>query len=173
MVMGCYGHWHQPDLQALIEQSSTYYGIVWPCPPAPFHVLTVCLKDPQLPERWTWRKTRQPPRKGRFRTCWFDDSCPNAGVKIHRTAELIGIPLRSLSGGNGLKEGIIELQGRAQKVDVVSPAPRGGSLRQSAARGGGVGPFHYSWRQNKPELLPAPRGKAETDLEVSLACPWC
>jgi prolyl-tRNA synthetase len=113
MVMGCYGIGISRTLQAVIEQSHDGDGIVWPWPVAPFHVL-VCVLDPRLPEAMDLAKKLAAAAEREGADVLIDDRVERPGVKF-KDADLIGIPLRLTVGGQGLKEGVIELKSRASK----------------------------------------------------------
>ncbi len=117
--MGCYGIGISRTLQAIIEQSHDGDGIVWPWNAAPFHVL-VCVLDPQLAEAMELAKKLAAAAEQAGAEVLVDDRAERPGVKF-KDADLIGIPLRLTIGGKGLKEGIVELKGRAQKEVVKVP----------------------------------------------------
>lgn len=119
MVMGCYGIGISRTLQAVIEQSHDNDGIVWPWAIAPFQVL-ICVLDPQLPEAMELARKIGAVAEQGGADVLIDDRAERPGVKF-KDADLIGIPLRIVIGGKGLKEGIVELKVRTQKDAAKIP----------------------------------------------------
>ena len=68
----------------------------------------------------------------------WDDRDERPGVKF-KDADLIGIPLRIVIGGKGLKEGVIELKPRAskevQKIAVADAPAKVAELVRAHAQG--------------------------------------
>jgi prolyl-tRNA synthetase len=119
MVMGCYGIGVSRTMQAVIEQSHDNDGIVWPWNVAPFQVL-ICVLDPQLPEMMDLAKKIAAAAENAGGDVLIDDRVERPGVKF-KDADLIGIPLRLTIGSKGLKDGIVEMKWRAQKVVAKVP----------------------------------------------------
>jgi len=111
MVMGCYGIGVSRTAAAAIEQNNDESGIKWPAPLAPFDVLVVPLNvnDPEVMEAAT--SIYEGLLKEGFDTL-MDDRDERAGIKF-KDADLIGIPLRVVVGGKGIKEGVVELKQRS------------------------------------------------------------
>ncbi len=130
MVMGCYGIGISRTMQAVIEQSHDADGIVWPWNCAPFHVLIAVL-DPQLPEAMDLARKLGAAAEKAGADVLIDDRTERPGVKF-KDADLIGIPLRLVIGGKGLKEGVIELKWRTSK-DVAKVPVAEAEARVAAA----------------------------------------
>lgn len=130
MEMGCYGIGISRTLQAVIEQSHDADGIRWPWAIAPFHVL-ICLLDPQEPAAADLAKVLGAAAEKAGADVLIDDRAERPGVKF-KDADLIGIPLRLVIGGKGLKEGIFEMKWRAQK-DVIKVPVAEAEARVTAA----------------------------------------
>lgn len=130
MVMGCYGIGISRTMQAVIEQSHDADGIVWPWNCAPFQVLIAVL-DPQLPEAMDLAHKLGAAAEKAGAEVLVDDRVERPGVKF-KDADLIGIPLRLVIGGKGLKEGVIELKWRTSK-DVAKVPVAEAEARVAAA----------------------------------------
>jgi prolyl-tRNA synthetase len=130
MHMGCYGIGVSRIVAAAIEQNHDARGIAFPEAMAPFTVAIVAIglgKSPQVAEV-----------AGRLH-----DTLDQAGIEVllddrderpgvmFADMELIGIPHRIVVGERGLKEGVVEYQGRrdiaGQRVPVARAAEFVGS----------------------------------------------
>ena len=119
MVMGCYGIGVTRLVGAAIEQNHDERGIIWPQSIAPFEVV-ICpvgwSKSEQV--RATAQQLHDELTAQGFDVI-LDDRDERPGVMFAEW-ELIGVPHRITVGERGLKEGVIEYQGRrdsaAQKV---------------------------------------------------------
>ncbi|MBU0770837.1 MAG: proline--tRNA ligase [Gammaproteobacteria bacterium] len=119
MVMGCYGIGVTRLVGAAIEQNHDERGIIWPQSIAPFEVV-ICpvgwSKSEQV--RATALQLHDTLSAQGFDVL-LDDRDERPGVMFAEW-ELIGVPHRITVGERGLKEGIVEYQGRrdgeAQKV---------------------------------------------------------
>lgn len=119
MVMGCYGIGVTRLIGAAIEQNHDERGIIWPQSIAPFEVV-ICpvgwSKSEQV--RATAQQLHDELTAQGFDVI-LDDRDERPGVMFAEW-ELIGVPHRITVGERGLKEGVIEYQGRrdsaAQKV---------------------------------------------------------
>jgi prolyl-tRNA synthetase len=135
MVMGCYGIGVSRTLQAVIEQSHDADGIVWPWAVAPFQVL-ICLLDPKLPEAVAMAEKLAAAAEAAGADVLLDDREERPGVKF-KDADLIGVPLRVVIGGKGLKDGIVEVKPRAskdvQKVPVAEAEAKLAEFVRAAA----------------------------------------
>jgi prolyl-tRNA synthetase len=109
-VMGCYGIGLSRTLQAAIEQSHDDKGIAWPWTIAPYQVLLTLL-DPDLEEARSLAIRLAAAAEAAGADVLVDDRNERPGVKFN-DADLLGIPLRIVIGGRGLKEGVIELKDR-------------------------------------------------------------
>lgn len=125
-VMGCYGIGISRTLQAIIEQSHDKNGIVWPWNVAPYHAV-ITLLDPEMEEALTLANELGAAMEAAGADVLLDDRDERPGVKF-KDADLIGIPLRIVIGGRGLKDGIVELKlrtgGNAEKVALADAARR-------------------------------------------------
>jgi len=121
MIMGCYGIGINRIVAGLAETSFDENGLIWPLSIAPYEVLVIPLNvtDPEtmaLAERFYKELTET------GIDVLLDDRDARAGFKF-KDADLIGIPLRIVIGGKGLKEGQVEVRWRwsaeAVKVPIV------------------------------------------------------
>ena len=125
MQMGCYGIGISRIAAAAIEQNHDDRGIVWPRALAPFEVV-ICPMGYYKSE--TVRNTADKlyeQLKGAGVDVVLDDRDTRPGV-MFADWELIGVPVRITVGDRGLKDGVVEVQGRrdaeAQKISVESAA---------------------------------------------------
>ncbi|MFA5322759.1 MAG: proline--tRNA ligase [Smithella sp.] len=108
MIMGCYGIGIGRTVAAAIEQNHDEYGIIWPMPLAPYHVIitpvNVNEEDVMVVAENIYNSMLD---------CGieviFDDRDERAGVKF-KDADLIGIPLRITVGRKNLAQGNVELK---------------------------------------------------------------
>ncbi len=119
MIMGCYGIGINRIVAGLAETSFDENGLIWPLSVAPYEVLVIPLNvtDPetmQLAERF-YRELSEAGID-----VLMDDRDARAGFKF-KDADLIGIPLRLVIGGKGLKEGQVELKWRNAAAPVKAP----------------------------------------------------
>ncbi len=121
IVMGCYGIGVSRLIAAIIENSHDDHGIIWPEEAAPFDVeiLPLQIGDPET-ERLVLDYERS--FKDQGVEVLIDDRDESAGRKFN-DADLIGIPLRIVIGGRGLKEGIVEVKtrrsGQVEKIPMA------------------------------------------------------
>lgn len=120
MIMGCYGIGVSRTAAAAIEQNNDEFGIIWPAPLAPFDVLVVPLNVNDADVMAAANKIYEG-LKAAGVDVLMDDRDERAGFKF-KDADLIGIPVRVVIGGKGLKEGVVELKlrsgGEAEKIGV-------------------------------------------------------
>jgi prolyl-tRNA synthetase len=119
MIMGCYGIGINRIVAGLAETSFDENGLIWPLSIAPYEVLVIPLNvtDPEtmlLAERFYKELS-----EGGVDVL-MDDRDARAGFKF-KDADLIGIPLRIVIGGKGLKEGQVELKWRNAAAAVKAP----------------------------------------------------
>jgi prolyl-tRNA synthetase len=111
MIMGCYGIGIGRTVAASIEQNHDEYGISWPMPIAPFHVIItpVNMKDGPLAKvaEDLYRTLTE-----RGVEVLLDDRDERAGVKF-ADADLIGVPIRVTIGPKKLAEGKVEVRHRS------------------------------------------------------------
>jgi prolyl-tRNA synthetase len=125
MEMGCYGIGVSRIVAAAIEQNHDTRGIVFPETMAPFAVAIVPIglgKNPQVADN-AGRLHDALERAGI--EILLDDRDERPGV-MFADMELIGIPHRIVVGERGLKQGVVEYQGRrdaaAQQVPTAEAA---------------------------------------------------
>ena len=111
--MGCYGIGVTRILGAAIEQNHDARGIIWPTAIAPFEVV-IC------PVGWGKSEAVRDEAQKLYETLRaqgvdviLDDRDERPGV-MFADWELIGVPHRVTIGERGLKEGVVEYQGRRE-----------------------------------------------------------
>ena len=125
--MGCYGIGVSRIVAAAIEQHYDERGIVFPPAMAPFQVslIAIGLNKSTLVQEATTSLYAALTDAGI--DVLFDDRDERMGVML-ADQELIGIPLRIVVGERGLKEGLVEVQGRrdasAEKLPLAAVLAR-------------------------------------------------
>jgi prolyl-tRNA synthetase len=125
IIMGCYGIGVNRIVASLAETKNDANGLIWPLAVAPYSVILCPLA---VADEETMRITNlvYEQLKAAGVDVLLDDRDQRAGVKF-KDADLIGIPLRVVIGGKGLKEGVIEAKWRwetdARKLPVASAVP--------------------------------------------------
>jgi prolyl-tRNA synthetase len=109
--MGCYGIGVGRTAAAAIEQNHDDKGIIWPLPIAPFQVALLCL-DPGKEDVNSIAEGIYEELTSKGVEVLFDDREERPGVKFN-DADLLGMPLRIVVGGRGVKDGVAELKVRA------------------------------------------------------------
>ena len=126
IVMGCYGIGVNRIVAGLCETSHDENGLIWPLSIAPYEVLVVPLNITdeevmQVAERYYDELSSS------GIDVLMDDRKARPGFKF-KDADLIGIPLRIVIGGKGLKEGQVEIKWRTDddptKVAVTEGVAR-------------------------------------------------
>lgn len=119
--MGCYGIGVTRIAAAAIEQNHDERGIIWPRAIAPFEVV-IC------PVGWGKSETVRDKSialyealRARGVDVLLDDRDARPGVMFAEW-ELIGVPLRVTVGERGLKDGLVEIQGRRDAEAAKVPA---------------------------------------------------
>ncbi len=112
--MGCYGIGVTRIVGAAIEQNHDERGIVFPDPIAPFHVALVPIGYGKSAAVREAADALYQELTGAGLEALLDDRDERPGV-MFADMELIGIPHRLVVGERGLKEGIIEYQGRRDR----------------------------------------------------------
>ena len=119
--MGCYGIGITRILGAAIEQNHDARGIIWPRAIAPFEVV-IC------PVGWGKSQAVRDEAQKLYDAlvatgvdAILDDSDERPGV-MFADWELIGVPHRVTIGDRGLKEGVVEYQGRRDAEAAKLPA---------------------------------------------------
>lgn len=126
VIMGCYGIGVNRIIAALIETSHDENGIIWPMSLAPYQVLLTPLNVGQADVMQAADRLYGELQASGVEVL-LDDRDLRPGVKF-KDADLIGIPLRVVIGGRGLKDGQLELKWRWE------PAPSMIPLEGAAAR---------------------------------------
>ncbi len=122
MEMGCYGIGVSRILGAAIEQNHDERGIIWPAAIAPFEVVICPVGyDKSDAVRETAKQLHDELTAAGIDVI-LDDRGERPGA-MFADWELIGVPQRIVVGDRGLKEGVIELQGRREaEATRISPA---------------------------------------------------
>ena len=124
MQMGCYGIGVTRLVGAAIEQHHDARGIIWPRALAPFEVV-VCPVGWGKSEAVRETATRlYEELKQAGVDVILDDRDERPGV-MFADWELIGVPVRVTVGDRGLKDGVIEIQGRREGAASKVPAAEG------------------------------------------------
>ncbi len=125
--MGCYGIGVSRIVAAAIEQHYDERGIIFPPAMAPFQVSLIAIglnKSALVQEA---ASSLYAALTGAGIEVLFDDRDERMGVML-ADQELIGIPLRIVVGERGLKEGVVEVQGRrdasAEKLPLAEALSR-------------------------------------------------
>lgn len=113
IIMGCYGIGVNRIIAAAVETSHDELGIVWPLPIAPYEVLLAPLNVTDEEVRGAAEKLYDELTAAGI-DALLDDRDQRPGVKF-KDADLVGIPLRIVIGGRGLKEGQLEAKWRWEK----------------------------------------------------------
>jgi prolyl-tRNA synthetase len=128
MEMGCYGIGVTRLLGAAIEQNHDERGIVWPVSMAPFEVVICPIGYDRQAEVRAAAQQLHDELAAQGVDVILDDRGERPGA-MFADWELIGVPLRLVLSERGLKEGMVELQGRrdpaalrVSQVDVVAQA---------------------------------------------------
>jgi len=111
-IMGCYGIGVNRIVAALIETKHDENGIRWPMSLAPYEVL-LCPLNVNQADVMEVTKGLYTELQAAGIEVLLDDRDQRPGVKF-KDADLIGIPLRVVIGGKGLKEGQLELKWRTK-----------------------------------------------------------
>ncbi|MBX3413666.1 MAG: proline--tRNA ligase [Pirellulales bacterium] len=119
IIMGCYGIGVNRIIAAAVETSHDEAGIVWPLPIAPYEVLLAPLNVTDDEVRGAAEKLYDELTAAGIDVL-LDDRDQRPGVKF-KDADLVGIPLRIVIGGRGLKEGQLEVKWRWEKDPTNVP----------------------------------------------------
>jgi len=125
IIMGCYGIGVNRIIAGLAETCHDENGLVWPLAVAPYSVILCPL---QVSDEETMRvtSTMYHQLQAQGVDVLMDDRDQRAGFKF-KDADLIGIPLRVVIGGKGIKEGVVEVKWRwdaeANKIGLATAVP--------------------------------------------------
>ena len=110
MIMGCYGIGINRIVAATAETSHDEHGLIWPLSIAPYSVLVLPLNVTDAAVMQTAERYYAELQQAGVDVL-LDDRAARPGFKF-KDADLIGIPLRVVIGGKGLKAGQVELKWR-------------------------------------------------------------
>ena len=119
--MGCYGIGISRIVAATIEQNHDEHGIIFPTAMAPFQLVIIPIglqKSTQVKD--IVEKLYQQFSNAQIEVL-LDDRDERPGV-MFADMELIGVPHRIVVGERGLKQSIIEYQGRSDQASQAIPA---------------------------------------------------
>ncbi len=119
IIMGCYGIGVNRIIAALCETSHDEAGIIWPISLAPYEVIVSPLNVKEAGVLEAAEKLYSE-LQALGVDVLLDDRDQRPGVKF-KDADLIGIPLRVVVGGRGLKEGQLELKRRTVADATMIP----------------------------------------------------
>jgi len=120
MQMGCYGIGITRILGAAIEQNFDEKGIIWPASIAPFEVVLCPMAYERSEAVRAATDTLYAALKAAHIDVVLDDRGERPGA-MFADWELIGVPHRVVVGERGLKEGMLEYQGR--RDSTATPVP--------------------------------------------------
>ncbi|MCL4801216.1 MAG: proline--tRNA ligase [Burkholderiales bacterium] len=127
LEMGCYGIGVTRVVAAAIEQNNDARGIIWPAPMAPFQVALVPVGYHKSPQVRAAADELHRALEAAGVEVLLDDRDERPGV-MFADMELIGLPHRVVVSERGLKEGLVEYQGRrdaaAEKVPQADAVAR-------------------------------------------------
>jgi prolyl-tRNA synthetase len=125
MIMGCYGIGVNRIIAGLAETKHDENGLIWPLSVAPYSVI-LCPLGVTEPDVMNAANTIYDQLQDAGVDVLMDDRDQRPGFKF-KDADLIGIPLRVVVGGKGLKEGMVEVKWRwasePQKVPLNNAVP--------------------------------------------------
>src|SRR5690606_38989739 len=114
MEMGCYGIGVSRILGAAIEQNHDARGIIWPASIAPFEAVICPIGfDKSEAVRETAKRLHDELVAAGVDVI-LDDRGERPGA-MFADWELIGVPQRIVVGDRGLKDGVVEIQGRREE----------------------------------------------------------
>jgi prolyl-tRNA synthetase len=118
-IMGCYGIGVNRIIASLVETKHDENGIIWPVSLAPYEVIVspINVKDAEVIQA---AEKLYAELQSAGLDVLLDDRDQRPGVKF-KDADLIGIPLRVVVGGRGLKEGNLEIKWRWEPEPRMIP----------------------------------------------------
>ncbi len=122
VIMGCYGIGVSRTIAASIEQSHDDWGIIWPVPIAPYHVV-ITVMDPKKQEQADLAEKLATELVEAGADVLIDDRNERPGVKF-KDADLIGLPVRLTIGDKAMAENSVEFklrseEGKGRLVDIA------------------------------------------------------
>lgn len=134
VIMGCYGIGVNRIIASLCETRYDDGGLMWPLSVAPYELLIIPLNIGDE-EVMTVANRCYEELQAAGVDVLFDDRKARPGFKF-KDADLIGIPLRLVIGGRGLKEGEVEIKWRTADAPEKIPVDTAVSavLEQLAAQ---------------------------------------
>ncbi|WP_437192095.1 proline--tRNA ligase [Planctomicrobium sp. SH527] len=117
IIMGCYGIGVNRIIAGLAETCHDENGLVWPMSVAPYEVIVVPLNVNDATVVEEANKVYEQLKENGVDVL-IDDRDARPGFKF-KDADLIGIPLRVVIGGKGLKEGVAEVKWRTAADPVL------------------------------------------------------
>jgi len=123
LIMGCYGIGINRIVAALAETRHDDNGLIWPLSIAPYQVLVIPLN---VSDEDVMRvaESYYEALKSAGIDVLLDDRKARPGFKF-KDADLIGIPLRVVIGGKGLKQGQVEIKWRTAEAAEHIPIDQG------------------------------------------------
>ncbi len=126
MIMGCYGIGVNRIVAGLAETCHDDNGLIWPVSVAPYEVLLIPLNTTDAEVMEVANRYYQQLRDAGIDVL-MDDRDARPGFKF-KDADLIGIPLRIVIGGKGLKEGQVEIKWRTDAEASKHPVADGAKI---------------------------------------------
>ena len=117
--MGCYGIGITRIVSAAIEQNHDNNGIIWPMALAPYEVTILALQNRDEEVMAAAQKLHDDLETAGLEVL-LDARDERPGFKF-KDADLLGIPIRIVVGGRGLKEGIVEVRRRGEEEMAKVP----------------------------------------------------
>ncbi len=130
-VMGCYGIGVTRLLGAAIEQNHDERGIIWPVAMAPFEVVVCPIGFDRNAEVRAAAEQLHDELAAQGVDVLLDDRGERPGA-MFADWELIGVPLRIVVADRGLKDGMVELQGR--RDEQAARVPLAEAVQQARQR---------------------------------------
>ncbi|NUZ05680.1 proline--tRNA ligase [Piscinibacter koreensis] len=122
MQMGCYGIGVTRLLGAAIEQNHDERGMIWPRALAPFEVVICPIGFDRSDAVKSAATTLHDELAAAGIDVILDDRGERPGA-MFADWELIGVPLRIVISDRGLRDGLVEVQGRRDAAATSQPAP--------------------------------------------------
>ena len=113
IIMGCYGIGVGRLLAAAVEQNNDENGIVFPTPIAPYqaHLVGLNMSNQEVVEAGD--RLYQDLQAAGIEVLYDDREDAAAGVKFN-DADLLGVPVRLVVSPRNMKNGVVEVKGRAE-----------------------------------------------------------